>query len=80
MWQSLNQPFHVLEVLYLLIVKFVDIPTLVPPQEKPTFTATVYDACATYLVELQSISSRHPTCQELIQLYKGLQSRLKRAL
>ncbi|XP_028403590.1 nuclear pore complex protein Nup155-like isoform X2 [Dendronephthya gigantea] len=79
-WQTLSQPFHVLEVLYNLIFKFVETPTLVSPQDRPTFTATVYDACATYLVELQSISSRHPTCQELIGLYKSLQSRLKRAL
>lgn len=79
-WQSLNRPFYTLEVLYNLILKFVERPTLVPPQDRPTFTATVYDACATYLVELQSISSRHPACDELIGRFKGLQSRLKRAL
>jgi len=79
-WRALNRPLHVLEVIYHLLMKFVSTPSLSPPYERPSFTTSLYDACATYLVELESICSRDPTVQDTLAKFKGLQARLKRLL
>lgn len=77
-WRALNRPLHILEVIYHLLMKFVSTPSLSPPYERPSFTTSLYDACATYLVELESICSRDPTVQDTLAKFKGLQARLKR--
>lgn len=40
----------------------------------------LYDACATYLVELQSSLSRDPSVQNTLDKFQGLQKCLKRLL
>lgn len=79
-WRALNRPLHILEVIYHLLMKFVSTPSLSPPYERSSFTTSLYDACATYLVELESICSRDPTVQDTLAKFKGLQARLKRLL
>ncbi|XP_015777297.1 PREDICTED: nuclear pore complex protein Nup155-like [Acropora digitifera] len=79
-WQALNRPLHILEVIYHLLTKFVDTPSLSPPYERPSFTTSLYDACATYLVDLESTCSRDSNVQDTLVKFKGLQARLKRLL
>lgn len=79
-WQALNRPFHILDVIYHLLTKFVSTPSLSPPYERPSFTTLLYDACATYLVDLESTCSFDPSVQDTLARFKGLQARLKRLL
>ncbi|KAM7443523.1 hypothetical protein ABFA07_007737 [Porites harrisoni] len=79
-WKALNRPLHILEVIYHLLMKFVSTPSLSPPYERRSFTTSLYDACATYLVELESICSRDPKVQDTLAKFKGLQARMKRLL
>ncbi|XP_074610935.1 nuclear pore complex protein Nup155-like [Acropora palmata] len=79
-WQALNRPLHILEVIYHLLSKFVDTPSLSPLYERPSFTTSLYDACATYLVDLESTCSRDSNVQDTLVKFKGLQARLKRLL
>ncbi|KAJ7381537.1 hypothetical protein OS493_040632, partial [Desmophyllum pertusum] len=47
-------------------------PYLSLPHERPSITISLYDACTTYLVELQSSCSRDPTVQDTLAKSQGL--------
>lgn len=79
-WRTLNKPLHILQVIYHLLLKFVDTPSLSPPHERPSIAISLYDACATYLVELHSSVSRDPAVQATLTNFQGLQASLKRLL
>ncbi|XP_031566645.1 nuclear pore complex protein Nup155-like [Actinia tenebrosa] len=79
-WQAIDKPLHILDVLYHLLSRFVELPSLIAPYDRPAFTTALHDACATYLVELESICSRDRTVQTTLAKFKALQSRLKRML
>lgn len=79
-WRTLNKPLHILQVIYHLLLKFVDTPSLSPPHERPSIAISLYDACATYLVELHSSVSRDPAVQATLTKFQGLQASLKRLL
>ncbi|PFX30165.1 Nuclear pore complex protein Nup155 [Stylophora pistillata] len=79
-WRTLDKPIHILEVIYHLLMKFVNTPSISPPYERPGITIALYDACATYLVELQSCLSRDPSVQNTLAKFQGLRACLKRLL
>lgn len=79
-WRTQDKPLHILEVIYHLFMKFVNTPTISPPHERRKIAIALYDACATYLVELQSSLSRDPSVQNTLDKFQGLQKCLKRLL
>lgn len=69
---------YLLICLFSLIIMFLNFIRL--SFNRPAFTTTLHDACATYLVELESICSRDRNVQDVLARFKALQSRLKRML
>ncbi|XP_019645345.1 PREDICTED: nuclear pore complex protein Nup155-like isoform X1 [Branchiostoma belcheri] len=92
-WQAARRPLHVLEAIFLLLTKYATEPSLVPAYErKPVlggsyvknqrrqFTMFCLDCIASYLVEVEAMSSTEAGVQELVRNFRGLQARLERLL
>ncbi|XP_052257804.1 nuclear pore complex protein Nup155-like [Dreissena polymorpha] len=77
-WSSVNKPLHLLQVIYQLLNKLCDSPTLIPTYERRQFSTLGLDYIACYLVELQSISSVDVGVRTLVSNFKGLQAKMER--
>jgi len=77
-WQSHRRPHHLLSVLHSLIEHLASHPQLIPPADRKRLVMTCLDKAASYLVELQAISSTDPQVLSLTSSFRATQAKLDR--
>lgn len=77
-WTTCGKPLHLLSVFVLLIKHFSDSPSVVPLNERRSFTTYCLDVISGYLVDLQAMDSAIPSVPTLIDSFKCVQRELER--
>jgi len=77
-WSSVHRPLHLLYAIHSLLARLVDNTHLIPVYERSQFSTMGLDYIASYLVELQSISSTDMNVRTLSSYFRGLQAKLER--
>nr|XP_047122862.1 nuclear pore complex protein Nup155-like [Hydra vulgaris] len=78
-WRALGKPLHILHVLSLLLIYFLENPPTISA-DRIAFSRSLFEATTSYLVELESMSLSDPEVKVLLPRFKGIQAKLKRAL
>ncbi|XP_005105150.1 nuclear pore complex protein Nup155 [Aplysia californica] len=77
-WQNHHKPLHVLTVLQAFIDHLANKPSYIPASDRRRLVMTCLDSVASYLVELQAISSTDPQVRSLTASFKVTQAKLDR--
>ncbi|KFM62017.1 Nuclear pore complex protein Nup155, partial [Stegodyphus mimosarum] len=77
-WTTCGKPLHLLFVLVLLIGHFADSPSIVPLNERRSFTTFCLDVISGYLVDLQAMDSSNPNVPTLMKNFRSVQRKLER--
>ncbi|KAG8179998.1 hypothetical protein JTE90_020953 [Oedothorax gibbosus] len=77
-WTSSGRPLHLLSVLVAIIDHFAESPSIVPVNERRTFTQFCLDVISDYLVDLQAMDFSVPNVNNLMREFKTIQRKLER--